>query len=76
MQVNDGEDNRDPGEGPHGGQGTNEVHSHGPEAHTNAMDVIDTRIEGVEDIMLELKRTVHKLSRKVRVGFDIPLHIF
>ena len=29
------------------------------------MDVMDTRIEGVEGVMSELQRTVHKLNKKV-----------
>lgn len=32
----------------------------------NITDPLDTRIEGVESLVLELKRTVHKLTRKVR----------
>ena len=30
------------------------------------MDVMDTRIEGVEGVMSELQKTVHKLNKKVR----------
>ena len=31
------------------------------------MDIMDTRIEGVEEIMFDLQRTVHKLNKKVRI---------
>ncbi len=32
------------------------------------MDVMDTRIEGVEGVMSDLQKTVHKLQKKVRVA--------
>ena len=46
---------------------THEVpdHSSSHDLSNKMMDAIDSRIEGVETIMIDLKKTVNKLSRKV-----------